>query len=831
LRPILFAGVVCIAIASTIFVLLSRSQLQQDQVMLPWWALAIAYFLCSVMVVHITVRSQAYTITLGEVALVVGMLCADPPTLIAGGLLGSGVALVLWRRQGPLKLLFNLVLFLIEADVAVLVQHQLAGSASLSSTGGQLATLAGAVAGSVLAQTVLTAWLAASAQLARATTRILWFAVPASIVNAVLGIAGVHVIGHDAQAAALLLIPVIALAIAYRGYLGERHKHAQVRRLYDTSGALYRGTGGDASPMTLLAQAREMFNAEVAELLLLSPSAGEEARLYSLGPADDAPLTTLAVDVTDPAVNLARGGSAVLLDAADSRGVLAARGYRNGIGVPIAGERGTAGALIIANRRDAVTAFGRDDLVLLEAFAGPASVSLDNGRLQAELEHQAFHDTLTGLPNRALFGSHLDAALHGGSSAAVLLLDLDRFKEVNDTLGHHNGDLLLQQVGVRLRGALRRGDVVARLGGDEFAVLLPDIEGDQAALQVAKGIVELLEQPFVVEDMSVDVGASIGIAVAPRDGTDTVTLVQRADVAMYTAKSDQTGVEMYSADRDGYSAERLTLASDLRLAVQQRELQVHYQPQVDLRDGGVVGMEALVRWRHPIRGMVYPDEFISIAEHTGLIMPLTLFVLDQALAASLEWRRAGHPIRMSVNLSARSLVHPDLVEDVAALLRRHKVPPGGLCLEVTESSIMADRRRTGVTLDALRSLGVVIAVDDFGTGHSSLAYVKHLPVGEIKIDRVFIASMTTDRSDQAIVRTILELARNLDIPVVAEGIEDSAINDMLRDMGCATGQGYLYARPMPQDELLKWLEARRVRRKGVIVPMVTGRAIPRATTA
>jgi diguanylate cyclase (GGDEF)-like protein len=822
---------VCSAAGLTLCVLLRSRQALPEETVMPWWGLAIAYFLCGVMVVHITLRSQAYTITLSEVALVVGLLSASPSALIIGGIIGTGVSLAVWRRQRPLKVLFNVVLFVIEADVAVLVQHQLAGSSPLSSTTGQLATLAGVVAGSVLSQTVLTVWVATSAQLARATARILWFALPASLVNAVLGMTGVHVIGRDAQAAVLLLIPVVALAIAYRGYLGERHKHARVRRLYDTSGALHRSPGGDASLVTLLAQAREMFNAEIAELVLLPVSDGEQARRYALGPADDASLSTEQTDVGDPAAALAEARSAVLLDAADSHGVLALRGYRNGIGVSISGERGTAGGLVVANRRDAVSAFGSEDLKLLEAFAGPASVSLDNGRLQAELEHQAFHDTLTGLPNRALFATHLQSAVRSGASVAVLLLDLDRFKEVNDTLGHHNGDLLLQQVGVRLRAALRRGDIVARFGGDEFAVLLPDIEGDTAALQVARGIVELLEQPFIVEDMSVDVGASIGIAIAPRDGVDAGTLVQRADVAMYTAKTDQTDVEMYTADRDGYSPERLTLVSDLRHAVQERELEVHYQPQVDLSDGSVVGMEALVRWRHQTRGMVYPDEFISIAEHTGLIRPLTLFVLDEALATSRTWRDAGYPLRISVNLSARSLVQPTLVDDVAALMRRHSVPDGGLCLEVTESTIMADRRRTGPTLDALRSLGVTIAVDDFGTGHSSLAYVKHLPVGEIKIDRAFVTSLTSDRSDQAIVRTILELARNLAIPVVAEGVEDVATSDMLKGMGCPAGQGYLFAKPMANADMLAWLDERQPRQRGVIVQMSPARDASLASSA
>jgi diguanylate cyclase (GGDEF)-like protein len=455
-------------------------------------------------------------------------------------------------------------------------------------------------------------------------------------------------------------------------------------------------------------------------------------------------------------------------------------------------------------------------------------VSLENYRLVDNIrdqarrsEHQSLHDALTGLPNRVLFAERLESALNEGGATAVLLLDLDRFKEVNDTLGHHNGDLVLQQVGSRFRKVLRRGDLVARLGGDEFAVLLPDIESEHAAMQVARGIIDVLQQPFPIGNMSVDIGASIGVAVSPRDGDDAGTLVQRADVAMYLAKADQTGVEAYRRERDGYSAERLTLVGDLKHAVQEGKLDVHYQPQVDLTDGTVIGVEALVRWEHPTRGAISPEDFICVAEHSGLIHALTRFVLGEALASFRRWRDAGHSLRVSVNLSARSLLQPNLAEDVSALLRRHQVPVGGLCLEVTESSIMADPRRAIVNLEALRALGITISVDDFGMGHSSLAYIKRLPVGEIKIDRSFVSSMLTDRSDRAIVRTIVALGENLDIPVVAEGIEDVATRDQVRAMGCAAAQGYLFARPMSNADLTNWLIPHQARRRRVPLPLAS----------
>jgi diguanylate cyclase (GGDEF)-like protein len=497
----------------------------------------------------------------------------------------------------------------------------------------------------------------------------------------------------------------------------------------------------------------------------------------------------------------------------------------------LGGSSGIVGTLVVADRSGQVRGFGADDARLFATLANHASVSLENDRLVERLrekaresEHQSLHDALTGLPNRVLFARRLADALTSGSAAAILLLDLDRFKEVNDTLGHHNGDLLLQQVGERLRKTLRTGDVIARLGGDEFAVLLPDIHAEHAAVQAGRGIIELLEQPFVIGDMSVDVGASIGIAVAPRDGSDAVTLIQRADVAMYTAKSDETGVETYRPERDGYSPARLMLVNELKHAVQQHQLDVHYQPQIDLAAGDVIGMEALVRWNHPTRGAVRPDQFIPVAEHTGLIRPLTLFVLDEALAALSRWRTAGHTLRMSVNLSARSLLQPTLVEDVAALLRRHNILDGALCLEVTESSIMADPRRTAATLEALRNLGVTIAIDDFGTGHSSLAYIKRLPVGEIKVDKSFVLSMLANHTDATIVGAVVNLGTNLGISVVAEGVENDETCVRLQEMGCPAAQGYLFARPMADADVLTWLADHSPGRRGfTIVPLDTAR--------
>jgi diguanylate cyclase (GGDEF)-like protein len=415
------------------------------------------------------------------------------------------------------------------------------------------------------------------------------------------------------------------------------------------------------------------------------------------------------------------------------------------------------------------------------------------------------HDALTGLPNRTSFHQQVDDRLAASGRGAVLLLDLDRFKDVNDTLGHENGDALLREVGGRIRSVLRDGDVVARLGGDEFAILLPDVDGPEAATSVARSVVAVLERPFTLADVTVGVGASIGVALAPLHGADATVLLQRADVAMYTAKTDQSGVELYDLERDDHTTQRLALVGELRAAIAEGGLQVHYQPQIDLATGRVLGAEALVRWIHPTLGFVPPDDFIPVAEQAGLIGGLTKVVLTTALAECARWRSAVPDLRMSVNLSARSLLHASLPDEVAAALAEVGLPAAALCLELTETSVMLDPRRTIPTLNRLHALGITIALDDFGTGHSSLAYLKQLPIGEIKIDKSFVLGMTEDRFDEAIVCSIIDLARHLLVPVVAEGIEELAVGERLRAAGCAFGQGYGYARPMPAPQFTEWL--------------------------
>jgi diguanylate cyclase len=433
-------------------------------------------------------------------------------------------------------------------------------------------------------------------------------------------------------------------------------------------------------------------------------------------------------------------------------------------------------------------------------------------QLERELTRQAFSDHLTGLPNRALLLDRTEQAIRlagrHGLVAALLLLDLDRFKEVNDTLGHHHGDMLLQQVADRLRGSLRDGDTVARLGGDEFAVLLPGVASVQDATTVADKLSAAIEAPFTVDGLTLDVGASIGVAAYPEHGAAASELLQRADVAMYAAKDAHLSYVVYDPGLDRHSPRRLGLLGQLRRALAAGELVVHYQPKADVRSGRIVGVEALVRWQHPENGLLGPGEFVPLAETTGLIRPLTSHVLEAALLQCRAWLDAGRGLSVAVNLSTRCLLDLALPDQITGLLEDAAVAPERLVLEITESSIMTDPARALEILNRLHALGVELAIDDFGTGYSSMAYLKNLPVQELKVDRSFVQHLRDSQSDAVIVRSTVDLGHNLGLRVVAEGVEDEATLHELASLGCDSVQGYHLAKPMPAAELDAWLDAR-----------------------
>jgi diguanylate cyclase (GGDEF)-like protein len=455
------------------------------------------------------------------------------------------------------------------------------------------------------------------------------------------------------------------------------------------------------------------------------------------------------------------------------------------------------------------------ELVLLALYASlfpiMSRVTRRLHRQMLEIEHQALHDDLTGLPNRAFFRESAEQAFAEarelGSGVAVLLIDLDRFKEINDTLGHESGDLLLEELGGRLREILRGSDTVARLGGDEFAVLAPGQHDEQSAGVVAERIRKGLDQPFVVSGLTLEVEASIGIALFPDHGDDVETIMRHADVAMYVSK-EAHAPRVYSPEQDHYSPDRLALVGELRRALESKELVLHYQPQLALPGGDVQSVEALVRWQHPEHGLLSPDRFLPLAEHTGLIRPLTRYILDAGLKQARAWLDEGRDIGLAVNLSARDLLDVSLPDEVRDLLIKWRIDATRLELEVTESTLLTDPARAGLVLDRLSALGVTVAIDDFGTGYSSLNYLKRLPVDVLKIDRSFVQNMATSEHDAVIVRSTIDLGHNLGLRVVAEGVESQEVWDRLASLGCDTAQGFFISRPIDAAAVGEWLAAR-----------------------
>ncbi len=444
------------------------------------------------------------------------------------------------------------------------------------------------------------------------------------------------------------------------------------------------------------------------------------------------------------------------------------------------------------------------------------------GAERGRARYESLHDPLTGLPNRSLLDSRFRQVLGKagltGKTCALLLIDLDRFREINDTLGHHYGDELLVQIGPRLRDALRDRDMVARLGGDEFGVLLAEVANEQAAMMVADRVRLALNAPFHIEGVELDVEASIGVAVSGRDGHDPSTLLQRADVALYVAKAQGIGVVAYDAAVDVHHPDRLRLLGELRRALANRELILHFQPKVSVDTGVVVGVEALLRWQHPERGLLFPDTFLPLAEHTGLIGPLTSYVLDAALGQGHVWARAGHPLPISVNLSSRNLLDEDLPQRVAQCLQLHQVSPELLELEVTESAIMTDPARAQRVLQTLAALGINLSIDDFGAGYTSLSQLKTLPISLLKIDKSFVLTMTSDASNALIVQTVVDLGHSLGLTIVAEGVEDEAALALLKGYGCDIAQGYHVSRPLPVKAFDSWYAARRAGNAGQRIP-------------
>ena len=805
----------------------------------PWWAFVPAFMLTEALLFHLEIRDEAHSFSLSELPLVIGFFFASPWAIVVGRVLGELLYLTVVRRQALLKLIFNLAMHMAEVSLAVLVFHLLSHGESPLRPLSWVAVVVGVVTADLISMAAVTAAIRWHGGQAKMTSVMVTGGVTAAA-NISLSILAAVILWVSPWAMVLFALVALMVALGYRGYAALSQRYSSLQLLYDFTRMVGASVRAEAVMDEVLAEARKLLRAGRAEVVLvdrLTGSAGHRLRnedqAERAAARSDAPrpgeLKTgdgAGLEETWVWREVVENGHPVVIPRTtrDARKLeyLDRLEVRDCIAAPLRAEDGVVGIIMVADRLGEVSTFDDEDVQLFATLANHASVAFENGRLVEQLRreaderrHEALHDPLTGLPNRSLFIQRVVEATRSSTageeerSAAVMLMDLDRFKEVNDTLGHHNGDLLLREVAVRLTQVLRRRDTVARLGGDEFAVLLPDLGSVDEAHQTALRIAEALRRPFSIDELSLDVGVSIGIAICPEHGDDAATLLQRADVAMYEAKAGRDAVALYSPERDNYSPKRLALAAELRHFVEQGDLLVYHQPKARLSDGVVTGTEALVRWRHPEYGLLGPDEFIPMAEHSGLISPLTTHVLRVALAQCREWNDAGHFIGVSVNLAVRSLLDTELPADIESLLAEAGVSPDRLTLEITESGVMADPSRTIKVLERLSSIGVKLSVDDFGTGYSSLSYLQRLPVQEVKIDRSFVFRMATDANDATIVQSIIELGHNLGLCTVAEGVEDQMVWDRLRAMGCDEAQGYYLSRPVPASAVTRWLEERR----------------------
>jgi diguanylate cyclase (GGDEF)-like protein len=797
-------------VAIALYGLIDPHALHPGTPTLTWWMLAALFGVTETFVVHLSVGRETHTFSLNECPLVLGLFLATPGDLLLGQLVGAGLALAVVRRQAPRKLAFNLASFAVSTAAGIAAFTLIADPADPLGPRGWIAAYVAAVLADVVSSTTVEAVISVSTGQRPNWSRLVGSTELYTIANASLGLVAVLLLTFRPETAWLAGLLTVAIYGAYRASERERQKHYRLLSLQEATRDVQEALSAEVVTRRLLERAREMFGAEMAELLALPTGDASASRTRVDGIANVEHEPSVRLDPTEGVwARVASEGQGIRVATATAperlRDHLLAEDIRNLMAAPVRGGSGVVAILMVMNREGNVGGWRDEDLMLLETLGNHAGIALRNGELveglasrAAENEFQAHHDALTGLPNRVQFQVLVDLLLKGRKPpVALLTMDLDDFKEINDTLGHENGDRILRDLADRLRTVLIEGEAVARLAGDEFAMIITGEDPVAAAHAAAERVQHILEAPFAVDELMLNVSASMGLAIVGVDGDDASTLLRRADVAMYLAKAGHTPYELYAAERDEYSPARLALAGELRHALETHELQVWFQPKTDMASGRIMGAEALARWIHPIRGLIMPDDFIPIIEQTSLLRPMTLHVLEVSIGRCASWRRAGLELGVAVNLSVRNLLDLQLPKDILRLLADADLPSTALTLEITESAMMADPTRAEIVLGELRLAGVRISIDDFGTGHASLAYLKRLPVSELKIDRAFIMGLDTDEQDRSIVRSTIDLAHDLGLTTVAEGVESQWVWDWLVARGCDVAQGYLKGKATP----------------------------------
>lgn len=785
---------------------------------LAWWILIPAIYLSELTVVHFRGRRDAHSFSMSEVPLVFGLFFFAPGDLMLSVLIGSALVLAIQRRQPLLKLLFNVSQFTLVFGVAAVAFRAIVGLGDPLGPAGWAGALVGAIAAQVVAMFLvnLAIFLVSGSFRRPGISEVLWLSTLATLMSTSLALIAVTMTQLAPGMALLALVPPALLFVSYRAYMSQREQRTRLESLYEATRVLHQTPEIEQAMLVAAERARAMFAAEFAEITLFTDESHQAAYRTRVGPGEDQiQMKLIPLDHERQIwheVALSRTSKIFSKDGPEFVRQDGCPTIREGIATPLFVDDAVGGILLVANKLDDVSTYKPRDTRLLETFTSQVAVSLENGKLvdslasltqlKEELKHQAMHDSLTGLANRANFTAAVEEAvsnLPGGTFAAVMFLDLDDFKSVNDSFGHAAGDQLLVVVAQRLQAECRSIDTVARIGGDEFAILIPSAPDTVEAQQLASRMIETLEIPFSIDGRQILTRASIGIA-SSSSGESPRELLANADAAMYAAKHQGKGTyRQYEDAMHDEVTKTLELQMSLQSALQLNQLELHYQPIVDINSGIINRFEALIRWNHPDLGTIQPNEFIPYAEETGLIIRLGRWALQQACADARKWQGAhpGSAIGVAVNVSPKQLAEPDIVDQVRAALIDSGLAADQLTLEITENVVM----HTAVNkLEQLKSLGIHLAIDDFGTGYSSLSYLDRLPLDIVKIDRSFVERL--GQGETSLVRTVLTIGNSLGLGSIVEGVETREQLDRLRELGCRHVQGFFMSPPVPIDEAI-----------------------------